>query len=521
MRFVILLPLVLFLPALAFSSTYYVPDDYGTIQLAINSVSNGDTVIVKPGTYLENINFYGKAITVTSEQGPDATVIDGGNSGIVVTFDNNEGSSSRIDGFTITNGNGSFGGGVRCWETSPTISNNVITQNTASSAGAGIDCNYGSPSISGNIITDNFCTYQGVGVNCYRANPTIDNNVISYNTSQDGAGGGIMCYMEAHVVITNNIITGNVAQTGAGISCTGDCNVTIKNNVISYNAADTHYAGGIRGHSGSHLDIVNNLIYGNSASNGGGVELFTDTTANITNNTIFGNSASTQGGGLHVYYKNCHAVIKNTIFWGNDSPLGPAILIKGTSTVTIDYSDLEGGQTSVEVESGCTLNWGASMIDADPLFVDSANDDLHLTYTSPCRGIGDNSSVSEPNDIEGDPRIAYGIVDMGADEFYTHLYWTGDATPGGSAALKFVGLPGSPVHLWLGSGIIDPPTPTIYGDWYLQFPLLADVALGNLPSSGVMVLPFILPVTAPTPLSLPFQAGIGMQLTNLSEMAVK
>ena len=184
---------------------------------------------------------------------------------------------------------------------------------------------------------------------------------------------------------------------------------------------------------------------------------------------------------------------------------------------------MKGGKTSVYIESGCTLNWGAGMIDADPLFVDKPNDDFHLTWYSPCKNTGDNSAVTELYDFEGDPRIAYGTVDMGMDEFYTHLYWTGDATPGGSAALKFVGLPGTtPVQLWLGSGIMDPPLPTKYGDWYLQFPLLADVVLGPVPSpDGVLVLPFTFPPDTPTPLSLHFQAGVGMKLTNLSVMAVK
>ena len=162
------------------------------------------------------------------------------------------------------------------------------------------------------------------------------------------------------------------------------------------------------------------------------------------------------------------------------------------------------------------------MIDADPLFVDVSLGDCHLTFTSPCRDAGDNSAVTELYDYEGDPRIAYGTVDMGADEFYTHLYWMGDATPGGNMALKFVGLPGTnPVQLWLGSGVMDPPLHTKYGDWYLQFPLLATVGLGTIPSNGVFQLPFTFPTSTPTPLSLPFQAGVGMELTNLSVMDVK
>jgi hypothetical protein len=63
-----------FAPAL-FASTINVPADQPTIQSAINAASNGDTVVVAPGTYTENINFLGKAITVESSKGAKVTTI--------------------------------------------------------------------------------------------------------------------------------------------------------------------------------------------------------------------------------------------------------------------------------------------------------------------------------------------------------------------------------------------------------------------------------------------------------------
>jgi len=76
--------------------TLNVPGDYATIQGAIDAAVNGDTVLVAPGTYVENIDFLVKAITVKSSSGAEATVIDGGNPpdpdfGSVVTFSNGEG----------------------------------------------------------------------------------------------------------------------------------------------------------------------------------------------------------------------------------------------------------------------------------------------------------------------------------------------------------------------------------------------------------------------------------------------
>src|SRR5262245_28165934 len=81
-----------------------VPADFQTIQAAINAAANGDTVIVAPGIYRENINFRGKLITLRSDAGPDATTIDGGATDVVVTFSTGEGASAVISGFTIRNG---------------------------------------------------------------------------------------------------------------------------------------------------------------------------------------------------------------------------------------------------------------------------------------------------------------------------------------------------------------------------------------------------------------------------------
>jgi len=190
-----------------------------------------------------------------------------------------------------------------------------------------------------------------------------------------------------------------------------------------------------------------------------------------------------------------------------------------SSTLTINYSDVEDGQSSVYVEPGSTLNWGAGNIDADPLYVDA--DTFHLTWDSPCKDTGDNTAVTELYDIEGDPRISYGTVDMGADEFYRHLYFTGDATPGGSAALRFVGDPGAQVGFVFGFDIFDPPIPGAYGNWYMKPPMMLVLGLGPIPLNGVYVLPGSLPPTPAGPYTLYFQAMIDWELTNLCVMYVQ
>jgi hypothetical protein len=84
---------------------------YTLIQAGINAAVDGDTVLVHDGTYFENITFSGKAITVKSVNGAASTIIDANASGSVVTFSSGEGSGSVLDGFTILNGNGNWGGG--------------------------------------------------------------------------------------------------------------------------------------------------------------------------------------------------------------------------------------------------------------------------------------------------------------------------------------------------------------------------------------------------------------------------
>jgi len=142
----VILPLALivslFSHGMTVGATIYVPDDYGTIQKAIIASVNGDVVIVRSGTYYENIDFIGRAITVKAdEQGPVAT-IDGSGLGRVVSFRSGEGRDSALEGFTITNGKGPQGGGVWCYYSSPTIRGNVIANNSTESVhwsqGAGI-----------------------------------------------------------------------------------------------------------------------------------------------------------------------------------------------------------------------------------------------------------------------------------------------------------------------------------------------------------------------------------------------
>ena len=255
---------------------------------------------------------------------------------------------------------------------------------------------------------------------------------------------------------------------------------------------------------------MNNVIADNTTTaSGGGVYCFS-CSPDMVNNTFAGNQAGSGRGGA-IAGNNFQSMIVNSILWGNSAPSGPEIGVGTLDDPIVTYCDVQGGWS------------GQGNIDTDPLFVDLAGGDYRLTYSSPCRDAGDDTAVVALCDFEGDPRIAHGAVDMGADEFHTHLYWMGDATPGGQVALKIVDIPSTtPVILFVGSGMLATPIHlTKYGDWYLEFPLLLEAGLGSVPADGVLELSASIPSNITVPVTLPMQALSGMMLTNPSVMTIE
>jgi hypothetical protein len=227
----ILIFFCLLLTPLAYADVINVPSEQQTIQAAIDISSEGDTILVAVGHYMERVSFHGKNVLVTSEFlfDPDPsiiqeTVIDGAevlpNDGAsdtasVVIFVSGEGPAATLYGFTITRGKGTLagiygnsrkGGGIFCVDSSPTIMYNYIKVNEAADGG---------------------------GIYATLSSARIEHNTIFYNAA--GSGGGIMTRnSDAHII--NNTIDSNLSdEHGAGITATGDPQPLIRNNIVSYN----------------------------------------------------------------------------------------------------------------------------------------------------------------------------------------------------------------------------------------------------------------------------------------------
>ena len=267
-----------------------VPDDYLTIQEGINAASYFDTVVVAPGHYVENVNFNGKSIVLTSyfmyEHNADYifnTIIDGSNqahpdTGSTVLMVSGEGTQAQLQGFTITGGTGTLyewssahfdrnGGGVFMMGSSATVQYNYIHDNVAiddegiySAGGGGIRVRDGNPTICNNVVTHNQGHY-GAGICLGYCSATVRNNVVAYNTGGEKySGSGIYVNVGGAIIIENNTIVGNTSPLkGAGIKMLTATPV-MRNNIVWYNEGPLPHVDGYN--VGDYCNIEGSTLLG-------------------------------------------------------------------------------------------------------------------------------------------------------------------------------------------------------------------------------------------------------------------
>jgi hypothetical protein len=434
-----------------------VPQDFNTIQEAVNAAQSGDEIVVSPGFYRENIDFLTKNIRLRSLNFLDPncvaqTVIDGNGVNSCIKILSGQDDSTAVAGFRLQNGHGQFGGGIHVGNSvGPLLMYNYITNNTAfkpqgsttGGYGGGIDCrNYAYANVTNNTIIGNFAEAAGGGVHIGpKSSCLIKNNRILENKTIGEAGGGIYCYDKTTAWIIGNEIIGNIAETanGGGIWQWESLGGVIEDNIIVGNIATPTLPWGSEGRGGGIGELIsatlirNNLVCGNKAKEGGGIWIQGGGACKVVNNTVVGNIADLSGAGIAVAY-NVFSPIINNIVADNGSGGGIYVepdpeLFSEPNVIANDTWNNQGGNYTGDIND---LTGTAGNISADPCFVDAgywdANDtpedpnddywvqgDYHIGYLSLCRDSGSSDSAPDA-DIDANPRPHFTGFDIGAYE---------------------------------------------------------------------------------------------------------
>jgi len=339
-----------------------------------------------------------------------------------------------LNGVTISGGNaqsGSLnGGGMYNDTSSPTLTNVTFSGNFGGFGGGMYNLN-SSPTLTNVTFSGNSTNFVGGGMLNLNSSPTLTNVTFSGNTATDGGGG--MSNYNSSPTLTNVTFSGNSAtNAGGGMTNLDISNPTLTNVTFSGNSATD--GGGIWTIDTSSPTLTNVTFSGNSATNAGG-GMYNDTSSpTLTNVTFSGNSASFAGGAMY-NASGSNPQIRNSIVWGNSFGTIDNV---GGSNPTVSFSLVEGGYA------------GTGNLASDPLFVTPIDPatapttagNLRLRAASPAISAGNNSFLPAgvTADLDGNPRIVGGTVDMGAYEYQFPSVISivrADANPSSAASVAF------------------------------------------------------------------------------------
>ena len=269
-----------------------VPDNYKTIQDAIEAAGDGEVVCVEPGSYAESLDFGGRNVHVAGLAGPSVTFVEGDGDGAVAAFTNGEGAQAVLEGFSLSGGSR----GVSINGASPTLRNLEIHDNSnGRGVGGGIHIRESEAQLSRLSVHDNHADTHGGGLAIEEASPTISDVSIFDNQVSDAigrTGGGI--YVDGGAPVLQGVeIRGNWATMGGGISMGGDAEPVFESVAIRGNSASS-YGGGIRAYD-SRLEFANLFIADNETNASGGGGYFQGCSGELSNVVVGGPRAGPGG----------------------------------------------------------------------------------------------------------------------------------------------------------------------------------------------------------------------------------
>ncbi|MBQ72365.1 MAG: hypothetical protein CMJ67_05610 [Planctomycetaceae bacterium] len=279
---------------------------YTSIQAAIDDAEQGDVIQVAAGVHEEfDIDTSSKAITIQGVVGRDGrpqTIIDGTGADRVLRCVGTEGRDTIIRDLEIRGGSSFRGGGLDCWNTSPTIENCIFRDNISTETGGGISITNGSPVLTDCIIEGNSAPY-GAGLRIQNSTVDMLRCAIRGNTSSQW-GGGLYSSLNTTLAMTDCELIENPAEFGGGLygwsmdAYLGNCR--IQDNSATWSGGGIHY------YNSGTIDLVGCEIRDNTAqgaplgvlSKASGVYAGVNSTFNVRDCVITGNIANDVGGGM-------------------------------------------------------------------------------------------------------------------------------------------------------------------------------------------------------------------------------
>ncbi|MHC4498150.1 MAG: right-handed parallel beta-helix repeat-containing protein, partial [Planctomycetota bacterium] len=382
-----------------------------TFQLKIGVVIKGGYAgLGQPDPNARDISLYETILSGDMNGDDEPNFVNNSDNSLHVVTGSGTDATAVLDGFTITAGNGENGAGMYNESGSPRVIDCTFVENSAIHGGGAMRNRYSDPALTNCTFRENFSGTSGGGamVNYY-SHPTLLGCTFSENATA-GDGGGMDNDFDSSPTLIDCTFSGNTADgRGGGIGNSNDASAVLVNCRFLGNSAA--WSGGGMASSRGGGTLLGCTFSGNSSDKHGGA---LSGTATITNCTFSANSAEI-GGGIY----GGESSLTNSILWGNRDFFGAgeeAQICGGT--LIVDYSCIQGWSGALG---------GTGNIADDPWFVEAVgadhvagteDDNLRLLSGSPCLDAGDNSALppSLITDLDGNPRVVNGVVDMGAYE---------------------------------------------------------------------------------------------------------